>query len=101
MSEHIVPRKTYYLVFAGLMVGTILTVIAANLDFGFLNDVIAMSIAIAKMMLVLLYFMHVRYSPRLIWVVVAGMFFWLIILLALTMSDYLSRDWFVHVSPPI
>jgi cytochrome c oxidase subunit 4 len=94
MSEHIVPRTTYFSVFAALLVGTALTVIAANIDFGRMNDVIAMSIAVTKMMLVLLFFMHVRYSSRLIWVIVASMFFWLLILLMLTMTDYSSRDWF-------
>jgi len=53
-----------------------------------------MIIAVAKSMLVLLFFMHVRYSSRLIWVIVASMFFWLLILLLLTLTDYSSRDWF-------
>ena len=94
MSVHIVPRKTYFSVFAALLVGTALTVIAANVNFGRMNDVIAMTIAVTKMMLVLLFFMHVRYSSRLIWVIVASMFFWLLILLLLTLTDYTSRDWF-------
>jgi len=94
MSEHIVPRSTYFTVFAALLVGTAVTVFAATIDFGRMNDVIAMSIAVTKMMLVLLYFMHVRYSSRLIWVIVASMFCWLLILLLLTLTDYTSRDWF-------
>jgi cytochrome c oxidase subunit IV len=95
MSEHIVPRKVYFSVFGALMVGTAITVIAATINFpGPLNDIVAMSIAVTKMMLVLLFFMHVRYSSRLIWVVVAGMFFWLLILLLLTLADYMSRTWF-------
>src|SRR5215213_9743854 len=94
MSEHIVPRKIYFSVFGALLVFTALTVIAANINFGRMNDVIAMTIAVTKMMLVLLFFMHVRYSSRLIWVVVASMFFWLLILLSLTLTDYTSRDWF-------
>ena len=94
MSEHIVPRTTYFAVFTALLVGTAATVIAANIDFGRANDVIAMTIAVTKMMLVLLFFMHVRYSSRLIWVIVASMFFWLLILLLLTLTDYTSRDWF-------
>jgi len=94
MSEHIVQRKVYFGVFAALMVGTALTVLAAQVNFGRLNDVVAMTIAVTKMMLVLLFFMHVRYSSRLIWVVVAGMFFWLVILLTLTLTDYSSRTWF-------
>lgn len=94
MSEHIVPRKTYFSVFAALLVGTAITVFAANINFGKMNDVIAMTIAVTKMTLVLLFFMHVRYSSRLIWVIVASMFFWLLILLTLTLTDYSSRDWF-------
>ncbi|MGH9903147.1 MAG: cytochrome C oxidase subunit IV family protein [Pyrinomonadaceae bacterium] len=97
MAEHIVPRKIYFLVFAGLMVGTILTVLAARVDFGgATNDIIAMTIAVGKAMLVILFFMHVRYSSRLIWVVVAGSFFWLGIMIVLTLSDYMSRNMFVY-----
>lgn len=94
MSEHIVPRTTYFSVFAALLVGTAITVFAANINFGKMNDVIAMTIAVTKMLLVLLFFMHVRYSSRLIWVIVASMFFWLLILLLLTLTDYTSRGWF-------
>jgi cytochrome c oxidase subunit 4 len=95
MSVHIVPRKTYFSVFGALLVFTALTVTAATINFpGILNDVVAMTIAVCKMMLVLLFFMHVRYSSRLIWVIVASMFFWLLILLLLTLTDYTSRGWF-------
>ena len=94
MAEHIVPRKTYFSVFAALLVLTALTVIVANIQLGKMNDIVAMSVAVTKMMLVLLFFMHVRYSSRLIWVIVASMFFWLLILLSLTLTDYTSRGWF-------
>jgi cytochrome c oxidase subunit 4 len=95
MSEHIVPRTTYFAVFGALIVLTAVTVVVANFNFPWiLNDVIAMTVAVTKMMLVLLFFMHVRYSSRLIWVIVASMFFWLLILLLLTLTDYTSRDWF-------
>jgi len=94
MSEHIVPRTTYFGVFGALLVLPAVTVAAANFDFGPMNDVVAMTLAVTKMMLVLHYFMHVRYSSRLIWVIVAAMFFWLLILLLLTLTDYTSRDWF-------
>ena len=94
MSVHIVPRKTYYTVFAALLVFTAITVFAAQINFGPMNAVIAITIAVTKMMLVLLFFMHVRYSSRLIWVIVASMFFWLLILLLLTLTDYSSRGWF-------
>lgn len=99
MSEHIVSRKIYFLVFGGLMIGTLLTVLAARINFGgVLNDIIALTIAISKAMLVILFFMHVRYSSRLIWIVVAGSFFWLAIMLVLTLSDYKSRQWFQRQS---
>jgi cytochrome c oxidase subunit 4 len=94
MSEHIVPRKVYFVVFGALMVGTAITVLAAQVDFGAMNDVVAMTIAVTKMTLVLLYFMHVRYSSRLIWVIVAASFFWLVVMIALTLGDYSSRTWF-------
>lgn len=94
MSEHIVSVKTYLSVFLILMVGTLLTVVAAFYDFpGQLNTIVAMTIASAKATVVVLYFMHVRYSSRLIWVIVASALFWMGILFALTLSDYWTRDW--------
>jgi cytochrome c oxidase subunit 4 len=93
MSEHIVSKKMYFAIFGALMVLTVLTVVAANIDLGSekLNTVVALAIAVTKAMLVILFFMHVRYSSRLTWVVVAGGFLWLVIMVGLTMSDYLSR----------
>jgi cytochrome c oxidase subunit 4 len=97
MSEHIVSKNTYFLIFGVLMIGTGLTVLAAWTDLDHLfhgaNTVVALTIAVIKATLVVLYFMHVRYSTRLIWVVVVAGFFWLGILFVLTMSDYLSRGW--------
>jgi cytochrome c oxidase subunit 4 len=93
MSEHIVPKRVYYLVFLALMVGTAATVAVADMDLGVLNIAVALGIAVTKATLVILYFMHVRYSTRLTWVVVASGFFWLGILVALGLSDYLSRGW--------
>jgi cytochrome c oxidase subunit IV len=95
MSEHIVPIRVYAGVFLALMAGTTLTVIAAFHDFPWqFNTVIALTIAVIKATLVVLYFMHVRYSSRLIWVIVASALFWLAILFALTFSDYWTRGWF-------
>jgi cytochrome c oxidase subunit 4 len=93
MSEHIVSKKVYYVIFGALMVLTALTVWVANIDLGSekLNTIVALAIAVTKAMLVVLYFMHVRYSSRLTWVVVAGGFLWLLIMVGLTLSDYLSR----------
>jgi cytochrome c oxidase subunit 4 len=92
-TEHIVPRSVYYTIFALLMVGTYLTVQAAFIDLGPFNTVAALTIATAKATLVVLYFMHVRYSTRLTWAVVVGSAFWLGILLTLTLGDYLTRAW--------
>ena len=76
------------------MVGTALTVWAGLQDFPWeWNVIIAMTIAVTKATLVVLYFMHVRYSSRLIWVVFTSALFWLVILFALTFSDYWTRDW--------
>jgi len=94
MSEHIVPIRIYVTIFLVLLVGTALTVLAARQDFRWqLNTIVAMTIAITKATLVVLYFMHVRYSARLIWVIVASALFWLVIMFALTFSDYWTRGW--------
>lgn len=94
MSEHIVPIRVYVTIFLALLVGTALTVWAGIQDFpGPLNVVIALTIAVIKATLVVLYFMHARYSSRLIWLIVASALFWMVILFALTFSDYLTRDW--------
>jgi cytochrome c oxidase subunit 4 len=93
MAEHIVPKRIYYTIFVILMVCTLLTVWVAFLDLGVLNTVAALAIAVFKTTLVVLFFMHVKYSTRLTWAVVVGSVFWLGILLALTMGDYLTRGW--------
>jgi cytochrome c oxidase subunit 4 len=90
---HIIPTRVYYLIFLALMVGTAITVAAAFVDLGPFNAIVALTIAVTKATLVILYFMHVRYSTRLTWAVVAGSVFWLGILLTLTFSDYLTRAW--------
>jgi cytochrome c oxidase subunit 4 len=94
MSEHIVPLRVYFTIFLALMAGTALTVWAGLQDFpGQLNVIIAMTIAVMKATLVVLYFMHMRYSSKLIWVVFASALFWLAILFAFTFSDYWTRNW--------
>ncbi len=94
MSEHIVSLKIYVSIFFALLAGTALTVFAGLHDFpGQLNVIIALTIAVVKATLVVLYFMHVRYSSRLIWVVFTSALFWLAILFALTLSDYWTRSW--------
>jgi len=92
MSEHIVSIRVYITIFLVLLVGTALTVLAAFMDFPWkFNTIIALTIATAKATFVVLYFMHVRYSSRLIWVIVASALFWMAILFAFTFSDYLTR----------
>ena len=94
MSEHIVPVRIYVTIFLALLAGTALTVFAAFVDFAWqFNTIVALTIAVTKATLVVLYFMHVRYSSRLVWVIVASALFWMGILFALTFSDYLTRGW--------
>jgi cytochrome c oxidase subunit 4 len=93
MSDHILPKRIYYTIFAILMFCTYLTAQIAFFDLGAFNVVAALAIAVFKATLVVLFFMHVKYSTRLTWAVVAGSIFWLGILLALTMGDYLTRGW--------
>jgi len=94
MSEHIVPVRIYIVIFLALLLGTALTVAAAFINFPWqLNTIVALTIATTKATLVVLYFMHVRYSIRLIWVIVASALFWIGIMFALTLSDYFTRDW--------
>jgi cytochrome c oxidase subunit 4 len=93
MSEHVVPLRVYYAVFAALMVFTTVTVGVAYVDLGPLNVVVALTIAVTKAVLVILYFMHLRYSTRLTRVIVGAGFFWLLVLILFTMSDVVSRGW--------
>jgi cytochrome c oxidase subunit 4 len=90
---HVVSRRTYFAIFAILLVCTYLTWQVAYFDLGPLNTVVALGIAVFKAVLVVLFFMHVRQGTRLTWVVVLSGLFWLAILLFVTMSDYLTRGW--------
>ena len=93
MTSHIAPVKLYLGVFGALLALLVLTVAANFIPLGKFNVVIALMIAISKTFLVMLFFMHVRYSGRLVWIYVGVGFFWLAILLALTMADFLTRWW--------
>jgi cytochrome c oxidase subunit IV len=96
MAEHVTSRKIYFLVFAALIVLTLATWLVAQVDLGWANDVVALTIAVIKAMLVLLFFMHVRYSTRMTALTAVAGFFWLAILIGLTMADYASRG---HILP--
>jgi cytochrome c oxidase subunit 4 len=93
MSEHIVPPRTYLIVFGLLMLCTYLTVQIAYFDLGELNTIAALVIAGFKATIVVLFFMHVKYSSRLTWLVAMSGLFWFGILVVLTLSDYLTRGW--------
>lgn len=91
MAEHVTSRTVYFLVFAALLVLTVATWGVAQFDLGWANDVVALTIAVTKAMLVILFFMHVRHSTRMTALTAVAGFFWLAILLGLTLADYASR----------
>ncbi len=90
-SEHIVSPKIYAAVLLALLVGTFLTRYAAAIDLGRWNIVLALAIAVTKMTLVILFFMHGKYSTRRTKLVIVSGFFWLAIMLSLTLADYTTR----------
>jgi cytochrome c oxidase subunit 4 len=97
VSEHIVSPKIYFAIFGVLMICTVLTVTAAEVDlnayFAGLNIIVALTIAVFKASLVVLFFMHAKYSPKRTQLVIVASVFWLAIMLFMTMSDYVSRPW--------
>ena len=93
LQHHVVPTRIYYAIFATLMVLTGVTVAVAYVDLGPWNAVAAVAIACFKAMIVVLYFMHVKYSSRLITLTVIAGLYWMGILFALTLGDYLTRAW--------
>jgi cytochrome c oxidase subunit 4 len=101
MSEHVVSPKTYLLIFGALMALTATTVGVALLDLGPFNTIVALVVALIKATLVILIFMHVRYSKRIVPLVILGGLLWLGILIGLTMTDFLSRDWLGPLRPPV
>ena len=92
-EHHIVSPMQYAMVFGALLVGTALTVIAAEIDLGALNPVIALAIASTKAVIVILFFMHVKYQSKLVKLTVASGFFTFLVLITMTLSDYISRAW--------
>ena len=93
VQHHVVPLKIYYGIFAILMVLTAVTVAAAYVDLGRMNTVAALAIAWFKASIVVLYFMHVKYSTRLIKLTLIAGLYWMGIIFALTLGDYLTRAW--------
>jgi len=92
-DHHIVTPVQYCIVFGALLFGTLITVLAADVDLGVMNPVIALGIASAKAVVVILFFMHVKYQSKLIKMTVAAGFFTFLVLITMTLSDYMSRAW--------
>ncbi len=90
--SHIAPKSQLYAVFGALMVLTVLTVAVSRIDIGILNLPLALAIAVAKALLVVLIFMEVKFSPKLVQVTAASGFLFLGILVLYTMTDYMSRN---------
>ena len=92
-EHHIVTPLQYTFVFATLLLFTGITVGIAYVDLGWANPVIALAIASFKAVIVILFFMHVAYQSRLIKMTIAAGFFMFLVLVSMTMSDYISRAW--------
>lgn len=100
-GHHVVPVSVYLIIFFALLIGTFITVAVSKYDLDAqilgktvpLNTVVALVIAAIKATLVVLYFMHIRYGPRLQWIFAAAGFMWLAILIVLTLADVASRNW--------
>ncbi len=91
MSHVVIPQRVYYLVFVTLILLTLVTVDVAFYNFGFLNISIAMAIATVKATIVAMYFMHLRYNPKLTWLFAGAGLLWLFIMFVLTIADYVTR----------
>jgi len=92
-DHHIVTPVVYAMVFAALLIGTVLTVVAARVDLGVFNPIIALGIACTKAVIVILFFMHVKYQSKLVKLTVISGFFTFLVLITMTLTDYISRAW--------
>jgi cytochrome c oxidase subunit 4 len=92
-EHHIVTPMNYLFVYIALIIGTILTVVAADIDMGVFNPIIALGIACTKACVVILFFMHVKYQSRLVKLTVSAGFFTFLVLITMTLTDYMSRAW--------
>ena len=90
--SHVAPKSQLYAVFAALMVLTVITVLVSRVNLGYLNLPVAMAVAVTKALLVILIFMEVKYSPKLVQVTAAVGFLFLGIMILYTMTDYLIRN---------
>ena len=95
-THHVTALPVYFGIFGALMILTMVTVAVSRIDLGAWNTPIALSIAVIKATLVILFFMHVIHSTRLTWVVIISSLMWLALLFALTFADYLTRGWSLY-----
>ena len=95
-QQHTSGLAMYFIVFFGLIAATILTVLVSRVELGWLNTPIAMTIAITKATLVVLFFMHLIHSTRLTWVVIIGAILWVGVLFVLTFADFATRGWQIY-----
>jgi cytochrome c oxidase subunit IV len=93
MSEHVLPKKLYFMVFLSLIVLTAITTAVAFIDLGPFNTVVALVIAVMKASLVVLFFMHLKYQTGMTRVVILAALLWLAVLIGITMSDVFTRHW--------
>ncbi len=91
--HHIVPPRIYLVILCALLVGTGLTIWASFIDLGVFNPIIALAIACTKAVLVVLFFMHVKYSTKLTKLTVGAGLFTFLVLIGMTLSDYFTRAW--------
>jgi cytochrome c oxidase subunit 4 len=96
MTERI-PKKTYLLVWVSLLILLAITVGVSYIHLGWLNAAAAVGIAVVKAVIIILFFMHVRYSPKVLWIFVGAGFFWLGIMMVLTLGEYFTR---AYMPPP-
>jgi cytochrome c oxidase subunit 4 len=92
-EHHIVSPVTYLIIFGALLVGTALTIAASYWDVGPWNPVIAIAIAVTKATLVVLFFMHIKYSSKLMKLTVGAGLFTFLILVGMSLADYFTRAW--------
>ena len=92
-EHHVVGPKTYALILAALLVLTATTTGAAFINMGIFSPIVALAIACFKAVLVILFFMHIRYSSRVMMLTVGAGFFTFLVLITMTLSDYISRSW--------
>jgi cytochrome c oxidase subunit 4 len=92
-DHHIVTPVTYGIVFATLLVFTGITVAAAFVNLGIFNPIVALGIACTKAVIVILFFMHVKYQSKLVKLTVTAGFFTFLVLITMTLTDYISRAW--------